>query len=54
MVDLEAIGVVTLLSVLNDVLVGFLVHDASLGIAASSGLAAVPSCVEVLVIWQFR
>jgi len=48
------IGVVTLLSVLVGVLVGVLVHDASLGIAASSGLAAVLSCVEVLVIWQFR
>lgn len=48
------IGVVTLLSVLAGVLVGVLVHDASLGIAASSGLAAVLSCVEVLVIWQFR
>lgn len=48
------IGVVALLSVLTGVLVGVLVHDASLGIAASSGLAAVLSCVEVLVIWQFR
>ena len=48
------IGVVTLLSVLAGVLVGVLVHNASLGIAASSGLAAVLSCVEVLVIWQFR
>jgi hypothetical protein len=48
------IGVVTLLSVLTGVLVGVLVHDASMGIAASSGLAAVLSCVEGLVIWQFR
>jgi hypothetical protein len=42
------IGVATLLSVLTGVLVWVLVHDASLGIAASSGLAAVLSCVEVL------
>jgi hypothetical protein len=48
------IGVVTLLSVLTGVLVGVLVHDASLGIAASSGLAAFLSCAEVLVVWQFR
>ena len=48
------IGVVALLSVLVGVLVGVLVHDASLGIAASSGLAALLFCVEVLVIWQFR
>jgi hypothetical protein len=48
------IGIVTLLSVLAGVLVGVLVHNASLGIAASSGLAAVLSCVEVLVIWQLR
>ena len=48
------IGVVVLLSVLAGVLVGVLLHDASLGIAASSGLAAFLSCVEVLVIWQFR
>ena len=48
------VGVVTLFSVLTGVLVGVLVHDASLGIAASSGLAAFLSCVEVLVIWQFR
>lgn len=48
------IGFVTLLSVLAGVLTGFLVHDASLGIAVSSGLAAVLSCVEVLLVWQFR
>jgi hypothetical protein len=48
------IGVVTLLSVLAGILVGVLLHDASLGIAASSGLAAVLSCVEILVIWQLR
>lgn len=48
------IGVVALLSVLAGVLVGVLVHDASLGIAASSGLAAVLSCLQVLAIWQFR
>jgi hypothetical protein len=41
------ISVATLLSVLTGVLVGVLVHDASLGIAASNGLAAVLSCVEV-------
>jgi hypothetical protein len=45
---------VTLLSVVAGVLTGFLAHDASLGIAASGGLAAVLSCVEVLLIWQFR
>jgi hypothetical protein len=48
------IGGITLLSVLAGVLVGLLVHDASLGIGATSGLAAVLSCVEVLVIWQSR
>lgn len=45
---------ITLLSVLAGVLTGFLAHDASLGIAVSGGLAAVLSCVEVLLIWQFR
>ena len=48
------IGLVTLLSVVAGVLTGFLAHDASLGIAASGGLAAVLSCVEVLLMWQFR
>jgi hypothetical protein len=48
------IGVVALLSVLAGVVVGVVVHSASLGIAACSGLAAVLSCVEVLVIWQLR
>ena len=48
------IGFITLLSVMAGVLIGFLAHDASLGIAASGGLAAVLSCVEVLLIWQFR
>jgi hypothetical protein len=48
------IGFVTLLSVMAGVLTGFLAHDASLGIAASGGLAAVLSCVEVLLMWQFR
>jgi hypothetical protein len=45
---------VTLLSVVAGVLTGFLAHDASLGIAVSGELAAVLSCVEVLLIWQFR
>jgi hypothetical protein len=44
------IGVATLLSVLTGVLLGVLVHDASLGIAASGGLAAVLSYMKVLVI----
>lgn len=48
------IGVVALLSVLAGVIVGVLLHNASLGIAASSGLATILSCVEVLVIWQLR
>lgn len=48
------IGVVALLSVLAGVLVGVLFQNASLGIAASSALAATLSCVEVLVIWQSR
>jgi hypothetical protein len=48
------IGVVTLLSILAGILVGVLLHDASLGIAASSGLAAVLSCVEIFFFWQFR
>jgi hypothetical protein len=46
--------VVTLLSVIAGVVVGVLNHDASLGIAVSSGMAAVLSCLEVLVLWQFR
>jgi hypothetical protein len=50
----HVIGVATLLSVLTGVLVGVLAHDASLGIAASNGLAAVLFCVEVFMIWQFR
>jgi hypothetical protein len=48
------IGFVTLLSVVAGVLTGFLAHDASLGIAVSGGLAAVLSCVEILLIRQFR
>jgi hypothetical protein len=48
------IGFVTLLSVVAGVLTGFLAHDASLGIAASGGSVAVLSCVEVLLISQFR
>jgi hypothetical protein len=48
------IGFVTLLSVVAGVLTGFLAHDASLGIAVSGGLAAVLSCVEVLLIRRFR
>lgn len=48
------ISVVALFSVLAGVVVGVLVHSASLGMAASSGLAVILSCVEVLVIWQFR
>jgi hypothetical protein len=45
---------VTLLSVVAGVLTGFLAHNASLGLAASGGLAAVLSCVEVLLMWQLR
>ena len=41
------IGLVTLISVVAGALTGFLAHDASLGIAASGGLATVLSCVEV-------
>jgi len=48
------IGMVAILSVLAGVIVGVVVRSASLGIAACSGLAAVLSCVEVLVIWQLR
>jgi hypothetical protein len=48
------IGLVALLSVLAGVVVGVLLHNASLGIAASSGLATILSCVDVLVIWQFQ
>jgi hypothetical protein len=46
--------VVTLLSVMAGVVVGVIGHNASLGIAVSSGIAAVLSCLEVLVVWQFR
>jgi hypothetical protein len=48
------ISLITLLSMVVGVLTGFLAHDASLGIAASGGLAAVLSCIEVLLMWQFR
>jgi hypothetical protein len=48
------IGIVAILSVLAGVVVGVVVRSASLGIAACSGLAAVLSCVEVLIIWQLR
>lgn len=48
------IGIVALISVLVGVVVGVLVHDASLGIAASSGSAALVSCVAVLVMCQLR
>lgn len=46
--------VVTLLSVIAGIIVGVLGHNASLGIAVSSGMAAVLSCLEGLVLWQFR
>jgi hypothetical protein len=45
-------GIVALLTVLLGVLVGVLAQDASLGIATSSGLAAVLACLEVVLIWQ--
>jgi hypothetical protein len=48
------IGLVAILSVLAGVVVGIIIRSASLGIAACSGLAAVLSCVEVLIIWQLR
>lgn len=48
------VAAVTLLSVLVGVLVGVLGHDASLGIAVSSGIAAVLSCLEMLVVWHYR
>jgi hypothetical protein len=48
------IGIVAILSVLAGVVVGVVVRSASLGLAACSGLAAILSCVEVLVIWQLR
>lgn len=48
------IGVVILLSVAAGILVGFLTHNASLGLTVSSGLGTVLSCAEVLVCWHFR
>ena len=47
-------AVVILLSVAAGVLIGFLTHSGSLGVAVSSGLGTVLSCVEVLVCWHFR
>ena len=44
------VGFVILLSVVVGVLTGFFAQDASLGIAASSRLAAVLSCVEAFFI----
>ncbi len=49
---LRTIVVVLLFSVLVGVLVGVIVHDATLGIAVSTGVAALLSCAELLVIWQ--
>ena len=48
------IAVLALLSAPVGVVVGIVLHNAILGIAASSGLATILSCVEVLVIWQLR
>jgi hypothetical protein len=48
------IGFVMLLSVVAGVVTGVVAHNASLGIAASGGLAAVLSCAEVLIVWPFR
>jgi hypothetical protein len=47
-------GVIILLSVAAEMLVGFLAHSASLGLTVSSGLGTVLSCVEILVCWHFR
>ena len=46
-----------LLSVLSlaiGVLVGKLAHSADLGVAVTSGVAAILSCVEVLMVMQFN
>lgn len=51
---LRTIVVVLLFSVFVGVLVGVVVHDATLGIAVSTGVAALLSCAELLVIWQLR
>ena len=51
------IWLILLLSVLSlavGVLVGKLVHSAELGVAVTSGVAAILSCVEVLMVWQFK
>lgn len=48
------IGVVALLSIVAGVVVGLLTRNASLGIAASSGLTALLAFVQVIVIWQSR
>jgi hypothetical protein len=51
------IWLILLLSALSlavGVLVGKLVHSAELGVAVTSGVAAILSCVEVLMVWQFK
>jgi hypothetical protein len=48
------IAIVVIISVLAGVVSGILAQDASLGFASSSCVAAVLSCVEVIIIWQLR
>jgi predicted lysophospholipase L1 biosynthesis ABC-type transport system permease subunit len=45
---------VTLLSVLVGVLVGVFAHNASLGIAATSGFAAILSSIAGILVLRFR
>jgi len=47
------IAAVILFSVAAGICVGVLLHNVGLGVAVSSGLATVLSCVEGLVFWQF-
>lgn len=45
---------IVLLSAGTGVSMGFLAHEASIGLAVSSGLATLLSCIEVLIFWLFR
>ena len=44
----------SILSIAIGVLVGELAHNAALGVAVTGGVAAVLSCIEVLMVWQTK
>jgi hypothetical protein len=45
---------VSFLSILAGILVGVLAHNAALGITASASCAALLSCIEGILLWNFR